>query len=372
MAIDAVELTRALVGFDTINPPGQQASCARHLAEVLGDHGFNITLQEYGDGRVNIVATAGKRPEPPLCFTGHIDTVPLGNAPWQDDPFAGVIRDGRIYGRGTSDMKAGIAAFAAAAIAEIDFIREECPVSFVITADEETGCQGAEELLKDGMVKPYSALIVAEPTSNVPFLGHKGAFWLKASTKGVAAHGSMPRSGVNAIYKAARAVGLIEALTLRAAPHPVLGEPTVNVGRISGGVNINSVPDACEFTIDLRSVPGIRHADLQRQLEDLLGPEVALDILIDLPSVWNNATDEWSQRVRSFVAERSGSGITAEGATYFTDASILQKASPTAPILILGPGEAAMAHKTDEYCIVENILDAAEIYRGIIRLSASR
>ncbi len=372
MVIDPVELTRALVGFDTINPPGHQAACARYLAEVLNGHGFSITLQEYGDGRVNIVATAGKRPHPPLCFTGHLDTVPLGNTPRQDDPFAGVIRDGRMYGRGTSDMKAGIAAFAAAAIAEIDFIREECPVSFVITADEETGCQGAEALIAQGSVKPYSALIVAEPTSNVPFLGHKGAFWLKASTKGVAAHGSMPRSGVNAIYKAARAVGLIEALTLKSAPHPVLGEPTVNVGRISGGANINSVPDACEFTIDLRSVPGTRHADLLSELQGLLGPDVALDVIIDLPSVWNNATDGWTQRVRSFVAGRSGSGIADEGATYFTDASILQQASPAAPILILGPGEAAMAHKTDEYCIVEHIRDAAEIYCGIIRLSASR
>ena len=371
--IDPVELTRLLVRFDTPNPPGEQAACARFLAEMLGDHGFQPEIQEYGTGRVNIVAKAGAKgsAKPPLCFTGHLDTVPVGNAPWRDDPFAGVINDGLMYGRGTSDMKAGIAAFVAAASAEMDFIREECPVSLVITADEETGCQGALALMRAGRVEAFSALIVAEPTSNMPFLGHKGALWMNARTRGVAAHGSMPASGVNAIYKAAHAIGLIEKMAIRAARHPVLGEPTINVGRINGGANINSVPDFCEFSLDIRSVQGITHRELIHQLETVLGADVSLETLIDLPSVWTNATNGWTAKVREFVARHIGRPVHDLGAPYFTDASVLQEASPAAPILILGPGEAAMAHKTDEYCRVDNILAATGIYRGIIRLSSS-
>ena len=110
MVIDPVELTRALVGFDTINPPGHQAACARYLAEVLNGHGFSITLQEYGDGRVNIVATAGKRPQPPLCFTGHLDTVPVSDADaWVSGPFEPrVSADGKPFSKRACSVPTGV------------------------------------------------------------------------------------------------------------------------------------------------------------------------------------------------------------------------------------------------------------------------
>jgi len=370
MMPDPVALTRKLVQFDTTNPPGNTSACAGFLANLLSDCGFDVVQHAYGTGRTNILAQAGPAnpARRPLCFTGHLDTVPLGNMPWKRQPLSADIEGPLMYGRGTTDMKAGIAAFVSAAAAEMEHIRKECPVSFVITADEETGCQGAADLMRQKRVTPFSALIVAEPTSNMPWLGHKGALWLKARTEGVAAHGSMPERGVNAIYKAARAIARIEETVFSAMPHPVLGKPTINVGRISGGININSVPDSCEFSIDIRSVPGLLHQELVDQIGNKLGPDVALDTIIDVPSVWTSHEDPWIQSVSALVEEVLDRRIPISGAPYFTDAAILQDACPAAPILILGPGDAEMAHKTDEYCRVENIHTATDIYRRLIRL----
>ena len=113
----------------------------------------------------------------------------------------------------------------------------------MITAGEETGCEGAFHLLQDKALGRAGAVVVAEPTSNYPFVGHKGAFWLRAKATGVTAHGSMPDKGVNAIYKAARAVGKLEAFRFQNPPHDLMGQATLNVGTIRGGLNINSVPD---------------------------------------------------------------------------------------------------------------------------------
>src|SRR6266498_2846770 len=133
-------------------------------------------------------------------------------------------------------------------------------------AGEETGSEGAFALARRGMRGQAGALVVAEPTTNRPLCGHKGALWLKATTRGVTAHGSMPEKGVNAIYAAARAVGRLEAFDFNVARHPVMGAPTLNVGTLHGGLNLNSVPDRAEIGIDIRTIPGMLHGLLRDQI----------------------------------------------------------------------------------------------------------
>ena len=369
MAQSPVELTQRLIRFETVNPPGNERACAEHLGALLEEAGFDIAYHAFGERRANLIARAGGNSgKPALCFTGHIDTVPLGLQPWSVDPFAADISGNKLYGRGSSDMKSGVAAFTIAAIELARKLKDTPGLELVITAGEETGCAGAFDLAaKAGALGNAGAVVVAEPSSNRPWVGHKGALWLKGIASGVTAHGSMPEKGDNAIYKAARAVSKLEAFDFNVARHPVLGPPTLNVGTVQGGININSVPDRAEIGIDIRTIPEQDHSRLRGQLASYLGGEVELEIVIDVGGVWTDPQAEWMSDVFAIVADITGVTPAVETATYFTDASVLTPAYGNPPTVILGPGEAAMAHQTDEYCIVERIDEAVRIYTAIAR-----
>ncbi len=367
--LSALELTRALVRFDTINPPGNERPCAEYLGRILEDAGFAVSYHEFAETRTSLVARIGGDADAkPLCFTGHIDTVPLGAVPWSADPFAADIADGKLYGRGTSDMKGGVAAFVVAAIRLARELESGPGVVLVITAGEETGCEGAYHLAGLGNVLgDAGAIVVAEPSSNFPFVGHKGALWLKAVARGVTAHGSMPELGVNAVYKAARTISQLEDFDFNVARHEVLGKPTLNVGTVEGGMNINSVPDRVEIGIDIRTLPDQDHGDLCAHLSSYLGDDIAIEAIVDVGSVWTDPAGDWMLNVFDVIAENLGKMPEVRTATYFTDAAALTPAYGAPPTVILGPGEAAMAHQTDEYCVVDRIDQAVDAYVEIAK-----
>lgn len=364
----ATELTRALVRLDTINPPGNEQACIDVLADLLGCAGFTLHRQEFAPGRTSLVARIGEG-DRPLAFTGHVDTVPLGHAPWSVDPFGAEVIDGRLYGRGSSDMKAGVAAFVHACLNRLDRLRAGPGALLVITAGEETGCEGAFDLLQGAPLPAPSALVVGEPTSNRVWLGHKGALWLRGTARGVTAHGSMPEKGRNAIGMAAGAIAHLADFRFHACRHAVLGTPTLNVGTIHGGININSVPDHCEFTLDLRTVPGQVHGEVRATVATHIGEQIEISTVLDVPPVWTDATHPWIAGVQQAVREATGRSEEIAGASYFTDASALQQAWAQVPVVVLGPGEAAMAHQTDEYCTIERIDEAVAIYERLIELA---
>src|SRR5262249_32879770 len=164
----SVELTQELVRFRTINPPGDERACAERLASLLESAGFAVDLVPFGEKRAQLIARIGGTAEKlPLGFTGHLDTVPLGAQPWSVDPLAGEIADGKLYGRGSSDMKSGVAAFVAACTALADKLAGTPGVVLLITAGEETGCTGAAAMANGTARLPRAgALVVAEPTGN--------------------------------------------------------------------------------------------------------------------------------------------------------------------------------------------------------------
>ena len=171
----SVELTQDLVRFNTINPPGAERACAEALAALLKDAGFTVDVVPFGDGRAQIVARiGGVSGKLPIGFTGHLDTVPLGAQPWSVDPHAGAIVDGKLYGRGSSDMKSGVAAFVVACLQLSSKLAGTPGVVLVITAGEETGCTGAAALAQEFKNLPkVGAFVVAEPTGNRLLVGHK-------------------------------------------------------------------------------------------------------------------------------------------------------------------------------------------------------
>ena len=362
-----IDLTRELVRFDTCNPPGNERACAEILGARLEAGGFSVERYQYADRRTSLVARIGGNGDrPPLCFTGHLDVVPTGAAPWKRDPFAGEVDGDQIHGRGTSDMKCGVAALVVAALGSAKRLARSPGLTLVLTAGEETGCDGASDLARRGVLGHAGAIVVGEPTSNAPFVGHRGCLRFRCITSGVTAHSSMPELGDNAIYKAARAISALERFDFAGFDHPVMGRPTLVVSQVHGGMNINSVPDRAEFGVDVRTVPGQDLARLRARLHDALGNDVSIEPIVEIPSVFSDADDDWIQSVFARAREIVGVEPATRTAPYFTDASVLRPAYGGPPTVILGPGEAAMAHQTDEYCKASRLTEAVTLYERLI------
>ncbi len=364
--MDVIELTRTLVRFETVNPPGNEEACARFLGQMLEAGGFLVSYHAFAPGRINVIAQS---PAPggdrgATVLSGHLDTVPFGSAVWQHEPTAADMADGRIYGRGSSDMKAGVAAMVLAALAE----GAEVPVTLVLSAGEETGCEGVQSLAAQGRLQgPVRALVIGEPTDNQPLIGHKGAFWLEMEARGRAAHGSQPELGDNAICKAVDAVNRLMAYRFEGHCHPLLGRPTINVGTIRGGTNINSVPDRAVVGLDIRTVPSLGHEALLAALETRCGDLVQFRVLADMEGFASDYQDPWIQKVFRQVRPYVDEAPSPRGAAFFTDAAILAAAYGHPPTVILGPGERAQAHRTDEFVSIQRVLDALAIYRTILQ-----
>jgi succinyl-diaminopimelate desuccinylase len=263
-------------------------------------------------------------------------------------------------------MKAGVAAILLAARAFSKKLAGTPGVVIVLTAAEEGGCIGSQHLARTQLLGRAGAMVVGEPTSNYPYVGHKGSIKFHASFKGVSAHGSMPHLGSNAIYKAAHAVTALEGFDFGAAPHPVMGSPTMNVGTMAGGSGVNMVPDTATIGVDIRTVPGMDHAALLERLRKTLGDGAEMQVFSNLLPVWTPPQTEWIERVFEICKTHLGSRPEARTATYMTDAANLLKAYKGAPTVVLGPGEAEMAHQTDEWCSMERIRQAVAMYEAII------
>lgn len=362
-----VTLTQQLLSFNTINPPGNETACMDFLANWLKQQGFVVRQIEFSEQRSNLIAhLPGEKPGLPLAFTGHIDTVPLGNQPWQYDPFGSQTIDDRLYGRGSSDMKAAIAAFILACVACKTMIRTQSSgIVLILTGGEETGCDGVRALLGGSELPQVAALIVGEPTANYPVIGHKGALWLRATTQGKTAHGAMPELGINAIYLASDAINKIRHFSVGEA-HPLMKHPTLNVGCIQGGLNINSVPDHTHFDVDIRTAPNLEHKRIRQRLAEELGNDVSLETLIDLPAVLTSNQHPWIQQVMARCQRLHPEPLQPRIVPYFTDASLLLAAIGHPPCIILGPGEPSQAHQTDEYCHISKLVDAQQLYQTLI------
>ena len=368
----SLQLTRDLLRFNTINPPGAERACARHLGKMLEDAGFRVAYHEFEETRTSVIAEiGGKHEKPPICFTGHIDTVPLGAAPWTRDAFAGETDGDKLYGRGSSDMKSGIAAFVIAALRLAPKLHDSPGLVLVLTAGEEVGCEGAKYLADRKMLDRAGAIVIAEPTDNYPYIGHKGLCWFEVETKGKTAHGSMPEQGDNAILKLANCIHCLKGFKFGVESHPVMGEPTMNVGTIAGGLNTNSVPDSARMTLDLRTVPGIDHEELRKSFEQLLGKEATVRKIVETPPLYTEPDNEWVQHVYDLCKDYLGARPTPRTIMFSTDGADLKRGYTRGdggpPAVILGPGESSQAHQTDEWCSVHRLEQSVDLFERIMK-----
>ncbi|MFI6812940.1 M20/M25/M40 family metallo-hydrolase [Nonomuraea sp. NPDC050328] len=271
---DQVELLRRLIVLDSVNPdlvPGGsgEAAIADYCAGWLAERGFEITWLEERPGRPSVVAVArGSGGGPALMLNGHLDTVTL--AGYDGDPLAPRVEDGRLYGRGAFDMKSGLAAMMTAAARAVAAGPLRGDLLVCCVADEEHSSAGTEEVLRGFSA---DAAIVTEPSHLEITLAHKGFAWFDVVVEGVAAHGSRPDLGVDAIAKAGHFLVAIEEWgeRLAAGPaHPLLGRGSVHASLIRGGEEASSYPAACRITVERRTVPGERpEAELAAILDRL-------------------------------------------------------------------------------------------------------
>jgi succinyl-diaminopimelate desuccinylase len=353
--LDVVRLLQELVRLPTVSgDPGPQRAALGLLTEVLQDRAphLEVTAGPDPDQPWTLLRTPTDPARPQLLFACHIDTVPVPDAPqWQRDPFGADLEQGRVWGRGTSDMAAGVVA-AAAAVAATD---PDTPVALLLTSDEEIGSKGALAAAAAVEGQRVGAVVVPEATGNRVVLGHRGALWLAVRTAGTAAHGSTPHLGHNAVLDLAALLARAQA-ELPLAEDDVLGRETWNPGVVTGGTVPNVVPDRAEVLVDQRTV-GDGAALLAWWRAQ---PEVAdVDVRVDLPALWTPPGDPW---VAALPAE-----VLPQPATYFTDASVLAARVAGAPVVVWGPGTPAVMHARDEYVEVAELEQAAAVFTEVAR-----
>ncbi|SCK46109.1 M20 family metallopeptidase [Streptomyces sp. WMMB 322] len=345
-----------------------EGALAALCAGLLRGNGFEVSTPGWEEGREQLVARTGSG-SAPLTVTGHLDTVPADPAQWTVDPWA-AERDGdRVVGRGTSDMKSGVAAAVAAAVDHAARPHDCRGLQLVLTAGEETGCTGALRLRRSSLA-PGGPLLVAEPTANRLVLGHKGAHWMRLTATGRAAHGSAPQLGDNAVVRLARVAGALHDHDAWPS-HATFGPVTANVGLLRGGVQPNVVPDFAEMLLDVRTVPGLDGDDVRSLVTGLAGDGVRVDDHVVLPVVDTDEHDPFAGLVREALVAAGEEDEPHSPARYFTDASVLARLlAPSgddrpAPTVVLGPGEPDQCHVVDEWCSASKVEAAAEVYRRL-------
>jgi succinyl-diaminopimelate desuccinylase len=372
---ELVDLTIQLVQTPTENPPGNEKAAAQFLKSLLSKMGFKTKTVLSPKGRWNIVAERmwGKGGRT-LIFNGHLDVVPAGNpSRWKYPPFEGKLSKGRIYGRGASDMKSGIASFIYA-LSMIDrskiHLHQGAVVLHLVSDEESHGHQGMGFLTQMEGIQGDAAL-VGEPTDLQPVIAQKGALWLRISTLGKSAHGSRPHLGVNAIEKMMKLMERLNSIPLE-KEHPLLGRPTLSIGTIQGGTKINIVPDRCEIEVDRRMLPGEKKEGVLGELKEILDSLQSLDSFFqyrmeEIDFAEPSEVDPEEEIVRigvEAIQEVMGKKPSLRAFSGFTDSRFYINQC-NIPTLIFGPGGVDQSHTTDESVEVEALVHAAHIY-GLI------
>ena len=365
---DAVALTRALIAIDSRNPgissggPGEGAA-AVFLAAVLHDWGFAVDLHEVAPGRPNVIARIGRAGGPRLMFNGHLDVV--GTEGMLHAPFDPALRNGRIYGRGSADMKAGIAAMCAAAARAAGTTSAELVIAAVI--DEEDVSLGARALVASGL--RADAAIVTEPTQLSIMPAHRGFAWLEIEVRGKAAHGSRYDIGIDAIRHAGLLLAELDAFeeqVLVTRTHPLLGHASLHASHVQGGIGMSTYPDRCTLKLERRTVPGestdavvaeVREAIARVTLRRPTFDASVRVIFAQGPS--DVATDAPVVQALSRAIVDEGMTPAIAGMSAWTDAAIFNEAG--IPAICFGPGDIRLAHSAEEWVPVQEIESATAV-----------
>lgn len=364
---DAVAFTQQLVALPSCDPPGGELLVAQAVQAQLQALDIPAELDEFLPGRANVVGrVAGRGSKPALVLSAHLDTVPVGAQAWSFPPFSGDLVDGRIRGRGASDMKSAVAAFIATAD-RINRLAEPLAgdVILAFTAGESANCLGARRLVAQGFQREIGAFLCGEPSSLDIIVAEKAILWLEVRAAGQLGHVS-GSGGVNAIDIMAAFLSRLGALQLDLPSHPLLSEPTINVGRITGGSAVNVTPDLCIAEVDIRFGPAIAVDTVLDQLRSIVPERITLHVTDFKPAVEAAPDSPFVQLCAQAVEAKLQRRPAIKGVSYYSDAAILLDGIKV-PFAILGPGDLGMSGQTDETASAKAIADVVDIYTGIVQ-----
>jgi acetylornithine deacetylase len=365
----SLEMIERLIGFDTTSR-NSNLELISYIQTYLKDLGVDSMLVHNVEGtKANLYATVGDANKSGIMLSGHTDVVPVDGQPWDTDPFKLAEKDGKLFGRGTSDMKS----FIAITLAMLPrFIERglDTPLHLAFSYDEEIGCIGVRRLIEKFQhmpVKP-AMCIVGEPTSMQVVTGHKGKRSYKVHVRGLEAHSSLAPKGVNAIEYAARFIAHLREIADRIRAKGPFDElydvthTTVHTGVISGGTQLNIVPLDCHFQFEFRYVgledPNALEDEIRRFAAEKLEPEMraicpASSITIDRTNDMPGLEMDVDEEVVTFVKALAGRNDHAKVA-FGTEAGLF-KTRAGIPTVVCGPGSIDQAHKPNEYIAVEQV-----------------
>jgi len=378
---EVVELLRQLVRTASPNPPGDTRAVAGVVREYLEIAGIPVELIGPDETRPCVVARLGNSAGPILGFNSHLDTVGTGSrGDWTRDPFGGELADGRVWGRGTGDAKASVAAMCVAAKV-LHEARHSWSggVLLALVSDEETGGNGSRFLLANGHTDA-DAWVIGEMTRNRVAIAEKGLIWLRIETLGQTAHASTPEKGVSAIDKM---LDLLQRIRTELIPpmhagrHPLTPPASLNIGLIDGGIQPNMVADRCAVVLDRRLLPGERpdlfEADVRRlvseQSERDAGFRARVETLLVGPPIETDPLDPLVLAVRAASVEL---GVADEPIGFDQSCDGRFYAELGIPTVILGPGDPGLAHTVREHVVAADVVIAVNLYAGLARRYLSR
>ena len=363
MTWDLIALERRLIGFDTVSR-NSNLQMVDFLCEALEGMGLAVEVHASDDGgKANVFATLGAPDAGGLMLAGHMDVVPVEGQDWHTDPFTLTEADGKLYGRGTADMKS----FIAQAIVAAEAVRAKSlklPLHLVFTYDEEVGCLGAahlmERLAANNHVMPKCA-VVGEPTNFGVFRMHKGFHSARVSVRGVEGHSSKPGKGANAIYQAALVINKLMEVEQERKGHRSMEEyfeiphTTLNVGLVGGGTALNIIPNHAEVVFEYRTMPGedpdyvlnqIRGYVAEVLLPNFKKQQPDVDIRIEPGTRGRPMMTPVGAEIETIALELTGNP-SSSAAPYYTEGAIYNEAG--IPTVICGPGDIDQAHRPNEY-----------------------
>jgi succinyl-diaminopimelate desuccinylase len=368
---EVVRICRELVRIKSVNPPGDERPAAEYVACALKQAGAEVELIEHSLTRASVLARVrSSRQLSALLYNAHLDTVPVGAERWVHEPFSAEIADGKVWGRGTADMKSGLAALI---VATRTMAKARLPLRgdliLAATAGEESDSLGATALAVRPDLGPVQALVIPEPSANDIYVAEKGAFWLELTTQGKTAHGSMPDLGRNAVMMMVALIGELEKMAFPYREHPMLGGFSRSINTIAGGVKTNVVPDLCVATVDMRTVPGQDHRAILGQVEGLIADltrripdfQASVKIVNDRCPVETSPSEPAVRRFADVVAQVTGERPVPKGVRYYTDAAVFVP-HLNVPMIICGPGDAKQAHQPNEHVEIIKLVQSAKIF----------
>ncbi|MBI3992488.1 MAG: acetylornithine deacetylase [Candidatus Lambdaproteobacteria bacterium] len=367
--MELLELERRLIGFDTVSAHSNLA-LIEFLEGRLKALGLRVELFPNADGnKANLLATLGAPDTPGLMLSGHTDVVPVEGQAWSSDPFTLTPGDGRFYGRGTADMKSFLAQVLLA-VQAVRHRRLRLPLHVAATYDEEVGCLGAGDMLRQlaaaGRMLPRCA-VIGEPTGFQVFSMHKGMCRVRVGIKGVEGHSSKPNMGANALYPAARIIQqLAELEAERRARRSYedafeLPYTTVNAAVVHGGTAFNIIPNRCDLEFEFRTMPGEDPDYVLRQVQGFVDEVVLPDLRrqhgdtdIRVEKVMQGAPmlTPPGTEIEALALELTGRSRSG-AAPYYTEGALYNAAG--IPTVICGPGDIDQAHRANEFITAEQL-----------------